>query len=364
VLLRAKGEGVDVDTGVGGTGVVLERLDGVEVGTLTLGEAVLSVKLKLSGDDRVLSPAVHVKGRLGKDEGSGIGKTTSTSGSNNVANSISITISKLIITDESRGLISTEGTDGVGESIDGVGVVERLSTKSLVEGLASNQGVAVVNILISLDNPDKLLTRVVEVELDLVGRRTNRLVSSELKLLEKVLVGVLGHLSALISVEEDVIDIERGSNKRLLVGIGNRDSSPRGDELTYSPEALTNGAEVEVDLDLVVLESNEGKGKSRVAAEPELKRDIKGGLGKGVAGSADLGGSTGSSARSVDIGILGFSDVGELGGVSNHLEVTTLLLGRKGHLVPDVHPVSVLTVYALTTNLNLNLSDELLSNIV
>jgi len=360
VLLRAKGEGVDVDTGVGGTGVVLERLDGVEVGTLTLGEAVLSVKLKLSGDDRVLSPAVHVKGRLGKDEGSGIGKT----GLSSRIGRESSSISKNITTDESRGLISTEGTDGVGESINGIGVVERLSSKSLVEGLASNQGVAVVNILISLDNPDKLLTRVVEVELDLVGRRTNRLVSSELKLLEKVLVGVLGHLSALISVEEDVIDIERGSNKRLLVGIGNRDSSRSGSKSTYSPEALTNGAEVEVDLDLVVLESNEGKGKSRVAAEPELKRDIKGGLGKGVAGSADLGGSTGSSARSIDIGILGFSDVGELGGVSNHLEVTTLLLGRKGHLVPDVHPVSVLTVYALTTNLNLNLSDELLSNIV
>jgi len=360
VLLRAKGEGVDVDTGVGGTGVVLERLDGVEVGTLTLGEAVLSVKLKLSGDDRVLSPAVHVKGRLGKDEGSGIGKT----GLSRRIGRESSSISKNITTDESRGLISTEGTDGVGESINGIGVVERLSSKCLVEGLASNQGVAVVNILISLDNPDKLLTRVVEVELDLVGRRTNRLVSSELKLLEEVLVGVLGHLSALISVKEDVIDIERGSNKRLLVGIGNRDSSRSGIERTYSPEALTNGAEVEVDLDLVVLESNEGKGKSRVAAEPELKRDIKGGLGKGVAGSADLGGSTGSSARSVDIGILGFSDVGELGGVSNHLEVTTLLLGRKGHLVPDVHPVSILTVYALTTNLNLNLSDELLSNIV
>ena len=221
MLLRAKGEGVDVDTGVGGTGVVLERLDGVEVGTLTLGEAVLSVKLKLSGDDRVLSPAVHVKGRLSKNEGSGIGKTASSDSTISSRNGSSISITEGTVgANEISGLISTEGTDGVGESIDGISVVERLSSKSLVEGRTTNQGVTVVNILISLDNPDKLLARVVEVEFDLVGRRTDRLVSGELKLLEEVLVGVLGHLSALIGVEEDVVDVKRGSNKGVNVTWG------------------------------------------------------------------------------------------------------------------------------------------------
>jgi len=58
VLLRAKGEGVHVDTSVGATGVALEGLDKVEVGTLTLGEAVLTVELKLGSDHRVLTPAV------------------------------------------------------------------------------------------------------------------------------------------------------------------------------------------------------------------------------------------------------------------------------------------------------------------
>jgi hypothetical protein len=53
--------------------MVLERLDNVEVRTLTLGEAVLAVKLELSGDDRVLTPTMHVEGSLGKDECSGIG---------------------------------------------------------------------------------------------------------------------------------------------------------------------------------------------------------------------------------------------------------------------------------------------------
>ena len=72
VLLRAKCEGVDVDTSVRGTGVVLVRLNEVEVGTLALREAVLSVKLKLGGDNGVLSPAVHLECGLGKNERTGV----------------------------------------------------------------------------------------------------------------------------------------------------------------------------------------------------------------------------------------------------------------------------------------------------
>ena len=45
VLLRAKGEGVHVDTGIRVASVVLEGLDKVEVSTLTLREAVLAVEL-------------------------------------------------------------------------------------------------------------------------------------------------------------------------------------------------------------------------------------------------------------------------------------------------------------------------------
>ena len=45
VFLRAKGERVDVDTSVGGTGVVLVWLHKVEVSSLPLREAVLSIEL-------------------------------------------------------------------------------------------------------------------------------------------------------------------------------------------------------------------------------------------------------------------------------------------------------------------------------
>jgi hypothetical protein len=68
-------------------------------------------------------------------------------------------------------------------------------------------------------------------------------------------VGVLGHLAALIRVEEDVINIEGGGNKGLLVSLGHRlgasgDTSGKGLD---GPEALANGAEIKVDLDFVVL---------------------------------------------------------------------------------------------------------------
>jgi hypothetical protein len=66
-------------------------------------------------------------------------------------------------------------------------------------------------------------------------------------------VGVLGHLAALISVKEDVVDVEGGSNKGLLVGLADGLCSGLGTECANGPEALTNGAEINVDLDLVVL---------------------------------------------------------------------------------------------------------------
>jgi hypothetical protein len=138
VFLGAKGEGIDIDTGVGGTGVVLEGLDNIEVRSLTLGEAVLSVKLKLGGDNGVLSPAVHVKGGLGKDESSGIRETGSNANLTGYSVVSGRSVSKSASCECERSLISTIGTDGVGEGIDGIGVIERLGAKGLVEGGAAD----------------------------------------------------------------------------------------------------------------------------------------------------------------------------------------------------------------------------------
>jgi len=172
--------------------VVLEGLDNVEVGSLSLRDTVLSVKLELSGDDGVLTPAVHIEGSLGEDECAGIGHIGSSGGSTvlvegarrvPVLGGSSSTRDECIKStghledvsgDESIGSRCLSGTaedvDGVGESIDGVGVVEGLSTKDLEQGVAGLKGTAVINVRIGLDDPDELLAGVVEVDLDLVRR--------------------------------------------------------------------------------------------------------------------------------------------------------------------------------------------------
>ena len=270
---------------------------------------------------------------------------------------------------------SAEGVDSVGEGVNGVRVVEGLGAKDLEENRVAEEGRAVINVLIGLDNPDKLLDGVVEVELDLVTGGTDGLVTRELELGDKVLVGVLGEAAALVRVQKDVINVQRGGNKRLVVGDNSRDGGTRASRESLagadggvvvavqacdSPQALVNGANVKVDLDLVVLEGNQGKGKAGVCAEPELEGNVESGLRKGIAGSANLAGGEGV-ARTIDVGERGIRDEGELSGVTNHLEVATLLLGGHGELVPDVHPITILAIDALATNLNLNLSDDLLT---
>ena len=384
MLLRAKGKAVHVDASIGGTAVVLEGLDNVEVGTLTLREAVLAVKLELGRDDGVLTPAVHVEGGLSEHEGAGIRNTGAKGGGGGEGGEVGggvlplgrdLDVRGTSHLEEARGVDelvaagtaglgrAAEGVDGVGEGIKSIRVVEGLGAEGAEEDRAGIEGRAVVNVGIGLDNPDKLLHGVVEVKLDLVGGGADRLVARELELLNEVLVGVLGHLAALIRVEEDVVDVEGGGNKGLLVGrghgLGASGASLKG---VHGPEALTDGAEVDVDLHLVVLESNEGKGKTGVAVEPELKGDVECGLRESLAGGAHLSGATGGSAGTRDLGEGGVRDVGKAGGVTNHLEVTTLLLGGERKLVPDVEPITILAVNALTTDLNLNLGDDLLTD--
>jgi len=109
-------------------------------------------------------------------------------------------------------------------------------------------------------------------------------------------------------------------------------------------------------------QSDQGKTEARVLHPPELEGDVEGGLGEGIAGGAHLVDRASGGAGARDSRKSGVGDVGELGGVTDHLEVAALLLLRHGELVPDVHPVAVLAVDALATDLNLNLGDQLLAN--
>jgi hypothetical protein len=162
-------------------------LDPREVRTFTLREAILAVKLELSGDDGVLSPAVHIQRGLREDEGAGIRDTRvvevatrllersndrrrETSGVQGdlVASKIdlivriggTVPVSSEIIRDViiqstrileettsinvstrvlSKGSGATESMDSVGESINGISVVEGLSTEDLEEESIASQ---------------------------------------------------------------------------------------------------------------------------------------------------------------------------------------------------------------------------------
>jgi hypothetical protein len=79
----------------------------------------------------------------------------------------------------------------------------------------------------------------------------------------------------------------------------------------------------------VVLEGNKRKGETWVAAKPEFERDVK----------------------------VGFT----VNGLTNHGFVTYFLARRLGEFVPDVHPVTVVLVNTLTTNFDLDVLDESVS---
>jgi hypothetical protein len=179
-------------------------------------------------------------------------------------------------------------------------------------------------------------------------------------------MGVLGHLSALIGIQEDEINVDRSGNKGLLVSRGDSlgSTAGNGSQVLNSPQALTNRSEINVNLDLVVLESDQRQSKAWVSAEPEEEGDVQGGLRESLSGGANLAGASSGSAGAVDVSESGVGDVGKLSGVSNHLVITGLLLGRQGELIPDVHPVTILAVNSLASNLNLNLGDELLTWVV
>jgi hypothetical protein len=256
---------------------------------------------------------------------------------------------------------ATECVDGVGKSIDGISVVEGLSAEQTVQELIAVEGRAVVNVLIRLDDPDEFFDGVVKVELDLVGRRTDGLVSGELELFNEVLVGILGHAPALVGVQEDVVDVKGSGNEGLVVCGGNTATGSGAGSLvqrTDSPQALVDGADIKVDLDFVILKGDQGQSKTGVAAVPELEGNIEGGFREGIAGSANLARSI-ALARTVDIIEGGIGNKSEFGGVSDHTVVTANLVNGQSEVVPDVHPVTVLAINALTTDFNFNLRNEL-----
>jgi hypothetical protein len=170
------------------------------------------------------------------------------------------------------------------------------------------------------DHPHESLHGVVEVQAE-VGR-TSGLGTGVLKLLDEVLVGRLGETATLVGVEVDVVDEQ--------AGVG--DFKGRFGRALDGQIQDTAGTELDVDLDLVVLQGDEGQGQAGVTAEEELQRDVQllrlqGGAFAGVAATDHL------------------------------LETGALLLGE-GELGPNVEPLTVVLVNALAANLELDVLDE------
>ena len=248
VLLRAQGERVNVDTRVRRARVMLVRLHGIEVRSFALTETVLSVKLELGSHNRVLPPAVHAKSLLCKHEGTCVRHKTliSTGGAERRARRrppavgvrmfgpalrvldrvLGAECHRTRVDEEPAhdefarrgGARTREGVVSVRERVNAVRVVPRLHPEHLVERFIGLELLAAVDEVVLLDGENELLARVVEIELDLVARGSNRLVASELELLNEVLVRVLRHAAALVGVKEDVVDVERGGDERLGVG--------------------------------------------------------------------------------------------------------------------------------------------------
>ena len=302
--LRGQGEGIHVDTHGRHVGVVLVRLHLVEVAALAHLETIVAVQLDQRGDHRVLAR---------------------------------------------HALQASQGVTRLADrAIPPVGVVERLLALPGVDDVirARHEGIA-------LHHPDQLLHGVVEVQLDLVGGGRHGLTAGVLQHLNQVLVGHLGELAALVSVQVDVVHVEGGSHQA-SVGHAVADHVGVAGVLgSKVPAQVAQVVELQVDAHLVVLEGDQGQGQTGVAVEPELQGDVE-----SVLGGALLYLVAGVGHARTAVGIAGlaalYQHVHQLGHVTHHLGVTGLLTRLLGQLVPDVQPVTVVLVDALTADFDLH----------
>ena len=173
-------------------------------------------------------------------------------------------------------------------------------------------------------------------------------------------MGDLGELAALIRVEVDVVDIERRgdeASRRNTVA----DRVDVGESRRGVKAEVAEVVELEVNADLVVLERNERECKTRVAIEPELERNIERVLRRA---HELLIRRVGLATSAVVIAVLTTLDeeVHELGDIANHLGIARLLSRLLRELIPDLEPVAIVLVNALTTDLELDVANEVVAN--
>ncbi len=402
VLLGLERERVHVDTRGRRAGVVLPGLHLVEVRSLALVEAILTVELHLGDLDRVLAVALdtrsqndlrqQVVGRaleqlvVGVPVAVGIDarvdaeigtvclsqthhrstpattrRCTGTRGGREGWNARAVGIR-----------CQTTASQDVGDDTlrrPVIRVVERLLTRRL--GNPGHRGRVAVNERITLAHPNQLLHGVVEVHLNLVGRRRDGLVTRELHLVNQVLVGLLGEAAALLRVEVHVVHVQGGSHQ-LELGDRRHTVAEAGNRVGCHVRACSHVVriaavvvllELHVDAHLVVLQGNQGNRQTGVAAVPELQRNVQRLQGRAGTGHARVG-HLGLCAGGIQRHTVGVLQEHQVGGVADHLVERHLGADGLGQLGPDLHPVTILAINAGASNLDLYHLEQAVTHIV
>jgi hypothetical protein len=76
-----------------------------------------------------------------------------------------------------------------------------------------------VNVVITSNNPDNFLTRVVEIQLDLVGETREGFFSLELKLFNQILVLSLSETTTFIGIKEDIVNVKTSVSERVRTSV-------------------------------------------------------------------------------------------------------------------------------------------------
>jgi len=279
VLFRSQSERVRVHTRHRGARVVRVRLHLVEVLTTLRLHAVLAVEDELelfqrTNRTRRRDGTIFADGRFGV-----VGTDREERGTGTIGDR-----------DEDVGQATGSSQSRVGFEDD---TFLRQVRREVPQGRVRDGAV--------VEREHQLLHRVVEGQANLLGvTRFNRVGASVLHLLDEVFVGLLRESAAFVGVQKVVVSPALESGAIGVLG-----------EL---------GAQVHVDTAFVVLQGNQREGETRVAVEPEQKREI-------------------------DRAVLG---------VGSHLGVVGLLGFRVVEVVVQTPPLLEVAVDALTTDGDFN----------
>jgi hypothetical protein len=195
------------------------------------------------------------------------------------------------------------------------------------------------NIITRVNVPDEFLGGVVEAEFNSEGVVIDGFFTGVLKLVNKVFMTDLGESSSFFSINVDIVNKERG----IIEDTNTVAESVKVEVIAVYNEVLER-VKLNPESDFVVLESNKGKGKTRVGVAPE---------NKGYKENVILGevalrvrGSKGSKFRDI----------------TNKSSVSRLSVNILGKFVPHTHPVTVVFIDLRTTNFELDVINDEVTN--